>query len=315
MNKTIAFHSNQLGFRGTEIALYDYAHYNETILGNRSIIISDKNANLEGAQRFRDRFPLYLYNDFSDVEQIVDQENIDAVYYIKAGNNDGKLVSNARNCVHVVFPSNDVHGDRYIYISQWLANHCGANAELAVPHIVTLPDTTATLRNELDISESATVFGRYGGFDTFDIDTVRQCVVQVAQEQLDIVFLFMNTPQFCDLPNVIFLQASSDPIRKTSFINSCDAMIYGRKQGETFGLAIAEFLYQDKPVIAHPFGEQNHVAMMMEHGLWYRSPEELYHHLTTFSRTEPAGTYANLVKKFAPEPVMSQFEEMFLDNL
>ena len=40
--KNIAFHSNQLGIRGTEEALYDYAHFNETILKNKSFIISDK---------------------------------------------------------------------------------------------------------------------------------------------------------------------------------------------------------------------------------------------------------------------------------
>ena len=42
----IAFHSNQLGVRGTEIALYDYAFYNREILGNDSIIISDRNNDL-----------------------------------------------------------------------------------------------------------------------------------------------------------------------------------------------------------------------------------------------------------------------------
>ena len=40
----IAFHSNQLGLRGTEIALFDYAYYNRELLGNESIIISDINA-------------------------------------------------------------------------------------------------------------------------------------------------------------------------------------------------------------------------------------------------------------------------------
>jgi len=315
MNLTVAFHSNQLGFRGTEVSLFDYAHYNETILGNRSIILSDKNGNMDALQRFTERFQVYLYDQFSEVEAVVDQEGIDAIFYSKAGDNDGKLVTNARNCIQVVFPSNDVHGDRYLYISQWLANHCGVNAELAVPYIVTLPDVTENLREELGIPSTATVFGRHGGFSTFDIDTVRECVVQVAKERPDTYFLFLNTPRFCDLPNVLYLPPTTDLVRKTAFINSCDAMIYGRKQGETFGLAIAEFLHQDKPVIAHPFGEQNHVAIMMDHGLWYRSPEELYHQLTTFSRTEPVGTYSNLVKKFAPEPVMRQFEAMYLDNL
>ena len=45
--RKIAFHSNQLCIRGTEVALFDYAHYNETILGNKSYIISDANKDLQ----------------------------------------------------------------------------------------------------------------------------------------------------------------------------------------------------------------------------------------------------------------------------
>ena len=39
--KTIAFHSNQLCLRGSEIALYTYADYNEKILGNIEIYFPD----------------------------------------------------------------------------------------------------------------------------------------------------------------------------------------------------------------------------------------------------------------------------------
>ena len=35
--KKISFHSNQLSLRGTEIALFAYAKYNEEILGNKSL--------------------------------------------------------------------------------------------------------------------------------------------------------------------------------------------------------------------------------------------------------------------------------------
>jgi len=38
--KTVAFHSNELNVRGTNVALYDYALYNEELLGNKSFIIS-----------------------------------------------------------------------------------------------------------------------------------------------------------------------------------------------------------------------------------------------------------------------------------
>jgi hypothetical protein len=42
MVKYIGFLSNKLTLRGTEIAMYDYADYNETILNNRSYKNNEK---------------------------------------------------------------------------------------------------------------------------------------------------------------------------------------------------------------------------------------------------------------------------------
>ena len=33
----VAFHTNEINVRGTELAAYKYAHYNEKLLGNESI--------------------------------------------------------------------------------------------------------------------------------------------------------------------------------------------------------------------------------------------------------------------------------------
>ena len=85
----IAFHSNQLGIRGTEIALYDYAYYNRELLNNESVIISDANSDLAALDKFTNEFDVFLYKDFSEVHQYIQQQNIDALYYIKAGFNDG----------------------------------------------------------------------------------------------------------------------------------------------------------------------------------------------------------------------------------
>ena len=62
-------------------------------------------------------------------------------------------------------------------------------------------------------------------------------------------FLFMNTDRFHYHPKIIYLDPTLDPIEKTKFINTCDAMIHARSNGETFGLAIAEFSLKNKPVI------------------------------------------------------------------
>ena len=135
----IAFHSNQLGIRGTEVALYDYAIGNKNILKNESIIISDVNADLTSLDKFKSQFPVYLYSNFNEVENIIQQENIDAVYYIKAGFNDGKLVQNAKNLVHTVFKHNEPHGDVYAYISEWLSQEMSTGKLPYVPHMVNLP--------------------------------------------------------------------------------------------------------------------------------------------------------------------------------
>ena len=37
--KTIGFWDNQLGEMGTTISTYDYAHFNEEMLGNKSVIM------------------------------------------------------------------------------------------------------------------------------------------------------------------------------------------------------------------------------------------------------------------------------------
>jgi hypothetical protein len=136
----IAFHSNQLGIRGTEIALYDYALGNRDILGNESIIISDANSDLSTLDKFRLQFPVFLYNEFSEVEELILRENVDAVYFIKSGDNDGKVVKGAKNLIHAVFQVNDPHGDVYAYVSEWLANAMSNNQLPNVPHMVNLPD-------------------------------------------------------------------------------------------------------------------------------------------------------------------------------
>ena len=58
--KKIAFHSNQLGIRGTEVAMYQYAKYNEEILGNKSIIVSFPNRDHGAIEKFRERFEVVL---------------------------------------------------------------------------------------------------------------------------------------------------------------------------------------------------------------------------------------------------------------
>ena len=52
----ILFHSNQLGIRGTEIALYDMAHYTEKLLGHTSFIAAPADSDFSAFEKFNARF-------------------------------------------------------------------------------------------------------------------------------------------------------------------------------------------------------------------------------------------------------------------
>ena len=308
----ILFHSNQLDERGTSTALFDYAYYNETILGNVSYIAAPiKNCTLTLTERFHEAFPdgVCLYSSTYELESFCYMHDIDVVYWIKYGLNHGEPVPGIRNVVHVVFDGSAPHSDRYAAVSKWLGDKYKIPY---VPHIASLPNITEDYREQLGIPKGALVYGRYGGKDSFDDSVAWHIVNKVARQRPDIYFLFMNTDVFCpSLPNVIHIAATTDPEEKTAFINTCDAMLHCRMRGETFGLSVCEFLHQNKPVITRiDSPERNHIQVLGERGYYYSSGPELEAILTTFKRSDY--DYSKLVEQFKPEVVMQQFNEIFL---
>lgn len=257
----IAFFINRLTVRGVEVATYDYADCNETILGNESIIIcntefNNSNHDNQGCEsaikKFKDRFQNRYYecSTMVEVDKILQKEKVDIFYVQKGGDFDGKISKVCKNAIHVVFSAYQPHGDVYACISKWLSKYNNPKLNPPyVPYMVRLSDTKEDLRQELSIPKDAIVFGRHGGYDSFDIIFAKEAIIEIAQIRKNCYFLFLNTEKFCNLPNVIFLPANADMIYKTKFINTCDAMLHARLRGETFGLACAEFSIKNKPII------------------------------------------------------------------
>lgn len=314
--KTVLFHSNQLCLRGTEIALYDYALYNETILKNKSIIVSDKNKNLDALQKFKDRFTVYLYDGFEECNSIVDSENVTHFYAIKAGYIDNKVLLKVPNIIHVVFTHNEPHGEVYTYISRNLARAAQGNEENYLPHIVDLPSPTANIRQSLGIPENATVFGRHGGYEEFNLGPIKEAVIDSLNIRKDIHFIFLNTEKFVNSDRVHFLPGTYSLQDKSNFINSTDCMIHARYNGESFGLAICEFLFFDKPIISWLGGlDKNHIELLNKNGLWYNSKESCIEHLVNFDKNKShKGIYSNLVSEFTPEKVMVKFNKLLEES-
>ena len=176
----IIFHENQLCYRGTSNAIFDYAHYNEEILNNQSVILYPKNSpnNIpEAIQRFEKRFTVYGYNDLADRDKFIRESNADIFYAIKSGEKENDIPTNLiKTVIHAVFKYNEPYGNVYAYVSEWLSNKMSNGILPFVPHIVDLPNIEGNFREELNIPKDAIVFARYGGYETFDIDFVKEIV-------------------------------------------------------------------------------------------------------------------------------------------
>ena len=111
-------------------------------------------------------------------------------------------------------------------------------------------------------------------------------------------------------PNVKYLRATVDPLQKANFINTCDGFIHAREKGESFGLAICESLYLNKPVLAFNGGEdQHHIDLLKNTDLLYgcSNLKEKIISIKDFK-----GDYRRLVEQFNPKEVMNKFDKVFL---
>jgi hypothetical protein len=324
----IAFYSPHLSVRGTEVALYDYARYNEEILGNKSIILYQKNCPLNDAtaiEKFKSRFHVeeievpfglqdqsrYNHQIVKYIDPVVEKNKCDVFYIQKGGKNDNVISTSAKNIVLGCSTNPEPHGNRFAVVSKWLSMSSG-NLPW-VPIIIDLHSTQRNLRNELSIPEDAIVFGRTGGMDTWNIPWASYSIDQALAKRKDIYFVFQNTPKFIEHDRVRFIKTTADPEYKSMFINTCDALIHARQEGESFGQTVAEFSTKNKRVITFfNSPERNHILYLGDKGLYYSNPSQLIEHLVNFESAE--GDF-NFYKDHTPELGMLKFKEIMLDNL
>lgn len=319
----IIFHENQLSYRGTSNAVYNYAVFNEELLNNESVILYDKNNKQNfkpSIDRFKKKFKVIGYNAISDLEKIVEVEKASLFYAIKAGKKDGIEVSNCKTAIHTVFKYHQPHGDVYAYVSEWLSQEMTGGKAPFVPHMIHVEKTDFNLRKELNIPEDAIVFGRHGGDRTFDLSFVKLVVKQLSRKNKQLYFLFLGTNSFVfksifqPYKNVIFLPTTIDEIYKAKFINTCDAYLHARKQGESFGIAVGEFSVSNKPVITWANSEEkSHIEILGDKALVYENSEKLIYIIENFipNTSKNWDAYSD---QFAPQKVMDKFKKVFIDE-
>lgn len=328
----VLFHAEQLNYRGTTNSVLEFARYNEAVLGNESVIVysqetpegKDVGSVPEVVENVKSQFKTLTYEGNDELNKIAG--NHDFFYSQRAGEKvdshtkrENALITSTKMGVHCVFQWYDPHGDVYAYISEWLAGNVskmwGAPPQKWVPLVVNLPEPNHDTRAFFNIPKDKYVIGRHGGFNTLDIKETVEAIVRVAETRDDIVFLFANTRPFIDHPNIIFGPPFMGQQQKANYINACDAMIHGRFLGESFGLSIAEFLFQNKPVLAWEGGfDRNHVEMLNGFDLLYDSNVDNIYNKIVGLRDLPPRYYKGAVDKYSPQNVMQQFKSVFLDG-
>ena len=324
----VAFFVRHFTERGTEVAIYDYANYNEEILNNKSYIIcftaeTQKKFNFPlerySYDKFNSRFKIIEINDISEMSNIINIYNLSFFYTQTHGGmdiyqfNDKNIWNNCKTIKHCVFNTTYPESNYYISISEMLNIKYNTTIPV-VPYIVSLPNIDNNLRSELQIPNDAIVFGRHGSMDTFNIEFVHSAIKKYVNNNTNCYFLFLNTNKFYEHPRIIYLDRNIDLNYKVKFINTCDVMIHARSDGETFGLAVAEFSIKNKPIITCMCGDLEHIKILGNKAIIYGNKEELLNIFKNIKSTITSRNDWNAYDLYAPEYVMSLFKNMFLNG-
>ena len=145
---------------------------------------------------------------------------MDFLYAQKYGNRDKVYSNYCKNLVHAIFMSNEIHGDKYLYVSEWLAKVMTGNPEKFVPLMIDNSGMKIqdNLKKDFQISDDKTVISSYGGKRVFDVPFVKEVIKDVLDIRKDIIFMFLNIEPFLNHPKVHFLPRSVDKNFKIKFL-------------------------------------------------------------------------------------------------
>ena len=315
----IGFFVQEMNYRGITNSIFEYAHYNETILKNKSYIFfyrSSKSNKKEVIYAFKKKFKTYGIDKFETIKKINDKIKLNFIYHQVGKADDLDFSYTSQSMVHLVFPQNTykIKENIYFFISSWLSKECSNFKIPYLPYIVNYKKNQNNLRKKLGIKNSDIVFGCHGGESSFDLPFVYKTIINISKKRKDIYFVFLNINKFCDHPNVIFLKGTYKKEYKNMFINTCDAMIHGRSIGESFGLACAEFAIKNKPILTYKFcRDRAHMFILKNKILTYSSMSSLNNLITNFNKNKfkKFNTF-KLYEKFNPKAVMKSFKKIYI---
>jgi len=319
-NFVMGFYDNGLSERGTTTMMFSYADYAEKYFKCKSIIFYNKHHHANNNQvinRFSNRFDVYRVENFNEIDRIISDKNIKYFYNTCGGKrNCTELVKNCKNLIHAVFDI-EPFGDKYSAISDYIVKKSKYPDIDAIPYMIDLPIHNDNMRHELNLPDNAFVIGRIGGYEQFDIKEAHTGIINFLNNANNTTyFVFVNTAKFYEHPQIIYLDKIVDPYLKVKYINTCNCMIHARSDGETFGLAIAEFSSFNKPIVTCRSDKDNcHLDILGEKAIIFDSETSLINILKDIKNIVNSRDDWNAYKEYTPDKVMNKFLNVFMPEI
>jgi len=110
------------------------------------------------------------------------------------------------------------------------------------------------------------------------------------------------------------LKGTTNEKLKKKFINSCDAMIYGRSLGESFGLSCGEFAIENKLIISYKFNRHRSHSYNISSSQYieYKSYKSLVKILSNLKKN--SAIYRNKYQNYSNRKIIKIFQNVFLKN-
>ena len=92
-------------------------------------------------------------------------------------------------------------------------------------------------------------------------------------------------------------------------------MLHARKDGETFGLAVAEFSVANKPIITYGNSKDNeHLRILKDKAIIYNDENQLFDILKNIEINLYKNKNFNCYKNYEPSIIIKKFDEICLQK-
>lgn len=343
----IVHHSNLLGMGGTEKCMQYFLeylkgaghdcwclhnrHYTETIGGHREGLLKE----LLGRER------VLAYSSEEEFFAHMGRLRPDIFHAHRSGRPEFPLVPRIREFAGKIVETNVFGGrdaagpiDMTLYVSRALlgSGRWLMRRKYVLNNPVKRPAHGRDLRARLGIGPEVFVLGRIGRPDDHIFDPVSLRALKLLEDSglSDILYLVQSPPPAMvktaaelGLKKILFL---NEPVVKdeevSGFYNTIDVLAHARRDGETFGLNIAEAMIHGKPVVSHvsrianahaPFvGECGYMAPPDDFAAYAGFLRRLYSDRPLAARLGAAGrAYAE--KNFLLENVGAELERRYAE--